>query len=239
MHVMLDRGRTCIQYRITRYVFSHSGMTKVSGFVKAHYQQRAPSEGSYPLPPMSFPPTSRGGYHDQSIGHEDSEPGNYASQYQASPASTSYTNAPLPSQQEYGISTPSRRQTTTLDRWSSPSPAPVEPDRRQTYPVPSTSIRLAPYHPAAMTRPPSSAGPSRHECTICGKRFSRPSGLKIHVTTHTGEKRMSSLCRCPCHPYSLLLQHISVQKKAVAVHSACKATCAAIYASYTKWQAKM
>ncbi|KAF8902668.1 hypothetical protein CPB85DRAFT_1199759, partial [Mucidula mucida] len=28
----------------------------------------------------------------------------------------------------------------------------------------------------------------RHECPVCGKKFSRPSGLKIHVTTHTGEK---------------------------------------------------
>ncbi|KAF5348651.1 hypothetical protein D9758_006789 [Tetrapyrgos nigripes] len=29
---------------------------------------------------------------------------------------------------------------------------------------------------------------SRHQCSYCGKRFSRPSGLKIHLTTHTGEK---------------------------------------------------
>ncbi|KIY69513.1 hypothetical protein CYLTODRAFT_349295 [Cylindrobasidium torrendii FP15055 ss-10] len=50
------------------------------------------------------------------------------------------------------------------------------------------AYRAAPYHPAALTRAPSSTGPSRHECNICGKRFSRPSGLKIHVTTHTGEK---------------------------------------------------
>lgn len=29
----------------------------------------------------------------------------------------------------------------------------------------------------------------RHQCTYCGKKFSRPSGLKIHLTTHTGDKR--------------------------------------------------
>ncbi|KAE9411584.1 hypothetical protein BT96DRAFT_1011369 [Gymnopus androsaceus JB14] len=29
---------------------------------------------------------------------------------------------------------------------------------------------------------------TRHQCGYCGKRFSRPSGLKIHLTTHTGEK---------------------------------------------------
>jgi hypothetical protein len=30
---------------------------------------------------------------------------------------------------------------------------------------------------------------ARHQCPYCGKRFSRPSGLKIHLTTHTGDKR--------------------------------------------------
>lgn len=33
---------------------------------------------------------------------------------------------------------------------------------------------------------PSSS--SKHVCNYCGKRFSRPSGLKIHLTTHTGDK---------------------------------------------------
>ena len=33
----------------------------------------------------------------------------------------------------------------------------------------------------------------RHICTICRKRFNRPSSLKIHLNTHTGEKRESLL----------------------------------------------
>ncbi|KAJ6499339.1 hypothetical protein C8R45DRAFT_113041 [Mycena sanguinolenta] len=41
-------------------------------------------------------------------------------------------------------------------------------------------------NPFYASRPPSSA--ARHQCTYCNKRFNRPSGLKIHLTTHTGDK---------------------------------------------------
>ncbi|KAJ7132787.1 hypothetical protein C8R43DRAFT_649232 [Mycena crocata] len=44
----------------------------------------------------------------------------------------------------------------------------------------------APPNPFYPTRPPSSA--ARHQCSYCNKRFNRPSGLKIHLTTHTGDK---------------------------------------------------
>ncbi|PIL36201.1 transcription factor [Ganoderma sinense ZZ0214-1] len=30
---------------------------------------------------------------------------------------------------------------------------------------------------------------SRYECSYCGKGFTRPSSLRIHINTHTGEKR--------------------------------------------------
>ncbi|KAK0215418.1 hypothetical protein IW262DRAFT_1257287, partial [Armillaria fumosa] len=33
----------------------------------------------------------------------------------------------------------------------------------------------------------------RFICTICNKRFGRPSGLKIHINTHTG----ATPFRCP------------------------------------------
>ncbi|KAJ7188312.1 hypothetical protein C8R46DRAFT_16943 [Mycena filopes] len=44
----------------------------------------------------------------------------------------------------------------------------------------------APPNPFYTARPPSSA--ARHQCSYCNKRFNRPSGLKIHLTTHTGDK---------------------------------------------------
>ncbi|KAJ6625906.1 hypothetical protein B0H10DRAFT_599552 [Mycena sp. CBHHK59/15] len=34
----------------------------------------------------------------------------------------------------------------------------------------------------------STAGASKYECSYCGKGFSRPSSLKIHLNSHTGEK---------------------------------------------------
>ncbi|KAJ7747376.1 hypothetical protein B0H16DRAFT_1726140 [Mycena metata] len=34
----------------------------------------------------------------------------------------------------------------------------------------------------------SAIGPTKYECSYCGKGFSRPSSLKIHLNSHTGEK---------------------------------------------------
>lgn len=44
---------------------------------------------------------------------------------------------------------------------------------------------------------PSLSGEGRgkkHQCPHCGKRFNRPSSMKIHVNTHTGAKRTYPFC---------------------------------------------
>ncbi|KAJ6586885.1 hypothetical protein DFH09DRAFT_1141804 [Mycena vulgaris] len=63
-----------------------------------------------------------------------------------------------------------------------PSSAPHLGAYRST-PTYHHSAASNPFYPP---RPPSSA--ARHQCSYCNKRFNRPSGLKIHLTTHTGDK---------------------------------------------------
>ncbi|KAI0374013.1 hypothetical protein BV20DRAFT_936602 [Pilatotrama ljubarskyi] len=43
-------------------------------------------------------------------------------------------------------------------------------------------------YPAAETVVSDRGSSSRYECTYCGKGFTRPSSLKIHLNTHTGDK---------------------------------------------------
>ncbi|KAJ3936979.1 MAG: hypothetical protein NXY57DRAFT_34367 [Lentinula lateritia] len=51
--------------------------------------------------------------------------------------------------------------------------------------VPDPNLRP---RPMISQRNPGSPSRTQHKCSYCDKEFSRPSGLKIHITTHTGEK---------------------------------------------------
>ena len=65
---------------------------------------------------------------------------------------------------------------------------------------PQVSPRLPPSsspkdpHPALPQLDRFSQTYARYECTYCGKTFNRPSSLKTHINTHTGEKRTSICC---------------------------------------------
>ncbi|KAK0476671.1 hypothetical protein IW261DRAFT_1566749 [Armillaria novae-zelandiae] len=52
--------------------------------------------------------------------------------------------------------------------------------------TPSPALYRRPVYDHASVK--SSSSSNKHACEYCGKRFSRPSGLKIHLTTHTGDK---------------------------------------------------
>ena len=45
------------------------------------------------------------------------------------------------------------------------------------------------FHSTSLQLDRSAQPSARYECTYCGKTFNRPSSLKTHTNTHTGEKR--------------------------------------------------
>jgi hypothetical protein len=63
----------------------------------------------------------------------------------------------------------------------------------RTLPRPSAPENWIPPAPSSMmslfSSKVSSSSQKKHKCTICDKRFTRPSSLQTHMYSHTGEKR--------------------------------------------------
>jgi len=72
------------------------------------------------------------------------------------------------------------------------------------------------------SRPPSPQGscgsgsiPAKYECSYCGKGFNRPSSLKIHLNSHTGEKPFV----CPVENCGRGFSVLSNMRRHARVHS--------------------
>lgn len=61
----------------------------------------------------------------------------------------------------------------------------------------------------------TSSGPAKYECHYCGKGFSRPSSLKIHLNSHTGEKPFI----CPVESCGRSFSVLSNMRRHARVHN--------------------
>lgn len=118
-----------------------------------------------------------------------------------------------------GASSPPYRSTTQL-----PNPDQTYLRHRERSPYgPQVSPRLLafsfPQDPHSISPQPDKFAQTsaRYECTYCGKTFNRPSSLKTHTNTHTGEKRR--LCYGDWGFASLQKFHFSVRLPSLRVWS--------------------
>lgn len=94
-------------------------------------------------------------------------------------------------------------------------------------------LSFFPFFHCQMSSDHHQSGKKRHQCSVCQKKFGRPSALLTHMYTHTGERPFK------CHVYVYLyivfymigLRCIYIHKllaKDVGVISRFKATCVVI-----------
>ncbi|CAL1707605.1 unnamed protein product [Somion occarium] len=107
-------------------------------------------------------------------------------QYVLGRSSTDPRHASSSQYQAYGQVPPmSSRQTGAMPSNAYPYSASLPPvSRHPSLPMPAGSSSSSHYP----QEPERMASGHRYECSYCGKGFTRPSSLKIHINTHTGEK---------------------------------------------------
>ncbi|KAG2181442.1 hypothetical protein INT44_008255 [Umbelopsis vinacea] len=101
----------------------------------------------------------------------------------SSPSSKFKTIAPTPTRTKSALTSNTVVDTTTIP--NSPSDSEDEIDEEeQRSPSPSNSSSSSSVNLGV----DSNGRPNRYQCTYCQKAFSRPSSLRIHTYTHTGER---------------------------------------------------
>ncbi|KAG2015778.1 zinc finger protein 169 [Coprinopsis cinerea AmutBmut pab1-1] len=88
-------------------------------------------------------------------------------------------------------------------------------DRTPTARYPTQSLHPYRYPPHDEPRPSNPVPTSKYECHYCGKGFNRPSSLKIHLNSHTGEKPFA----CPVEGCGRSFSVLSNMRRHARVHT--------------------
>ncbi|PYH91936.1 hypothetical protein BO71DRAFT_401016 [Aspergillus ellipticus CBS 707.79] len=171
----------------------HSPASSISATSEGHAMKRSES---YPQVPVALPsPTDR-----SSISSQGSVQQQQQQQQQQQPMSSAPYASPAPSVASY--SSPIEPSASSAMYYQRPTSATtyqptgnVTPTAA-TVPAPAHQQMISPVTPAWQHHhyfPPSSTTPyqqnhDRYICRTCHKAFSRPSSLRIHSHSHTGEK---------------------------------------------------
>ncbi|CAO3611313.1 unnamed protein product [Mucor fragilis] len=182
----------------TRFAASFGGHRRtVSASVEAPYHRHHPQHHvSYPLPP---PPAAAAGSMSDTCApyshHPHSHP-HYQHRYYAP-----YAHAHAHQQQPPAHYFPRRARAHTTSGYPPTMLYPMHANQQTSSAAHSTTNKMQiPFSPPSSSSLPASASAStttaknssavnhRYHCHHCRKSFSRPSSLRIHIYSHTGEK---------------------------------------------------